>query len=445
MDKQFVEAARPRRPRPRHGAGFSSVLLLNTMIGSGFLSMAFCVQTAGWPLFVLALAVTCFTTHLTSVMLLETGRAVGLDTGDMSEVVEKALGIKWRRVNDACNALICLGAIMSYFNAIGALGADALQDLRHDGGVYVLFATYPGFMVWTVLLFAAPFCFYREYGELEVASCSALALGVVTCVSLVIAACVNPHAIPLYPSSGVASVGVLGNVLYAAVMQYAVFEMYAGLQDRDTTKGRGVVAHSVLGAGAILLLAGLAGCAATSDDVDANVLTSLNNALTTIKILYACVVMHLCFYIPNDFILGRLYAFRVADLNYLQVSDTVHYAASSLCLVVPLAVMASIPRELVDGVFELILALTGEVPIALACFVIPCLAYRAAVLERTPASTPLLGGGAVSEKPVSAAATTATLVFAVVVLVVCPVCTIYQFVDDCVTDGCESYTGRRIR
>ena len=126
MDKQFVEAARPRRPRPRHGAGFSSVLLLNTMIGSGFLSMAFCVQTAGWPLFVIALAVTCFTTYLTSVMLLETGRAVGLDTGDMSEVVEKALGIKWRRVNDACNALICLGAIMSYFNAIGALGADAL-------------------------------------------------------------------------------------------------------------------------------------------------------------------------------------------------------------------------------------------------------------------------------------------------------------------------------
>ena len=111
----------------------------------------------------------------------------------------------------------------------------------------------------------------------------------------------------------------------------------------------------------------------------------------------------------------------------------------------PLALMAAIPRELVDGVFELILALTGEVPIALSCFVIPCLAYRAAVLERTPASTPLLGGGAVSEKPVSAAATTATLVFAVVVLVVCPVCTIYQFVDDCVTDGCASYTGRRIR
>jgi len=300
-------------------------------------------------------------------------------------------------------------------------------------------------MVWTVVLFAAPFCFYREYGELEVASCSALVLAVVTCLALIVAAFVSPHAIPAAPASGVASVGVLGNVLYAAVMQYAVFEMYAGLQDRDTTKGRGVVAHSVLGAGIILLVAGLAGCAATSSDVDANVLTSLNNALTTIKILYACVVMHLCFYIPNDFILGRLYAFRVADLNYLQVSDTVHYAASSLFLIVPLAVMAAIPRALVDGVFELILALTGEIPIALACFVIPCLAYRAAVLERTPATTPLLGGGAVSDKPVSAAATTATLVFAVVVLVVCPVCTIYQFVDDCVTDGCASYTGRRIR
>ena len=169
---------------------------------------------------------------------------------------------------------------------------------------------------------------------------------------------------------------MLGNVLYAAVMQYAVFEMYAGLQDRDTTKGRGVVAHSVLGAGAILLIAGLAGCAATSSDVDANVLTSLNNALTTIKILYACVVMHLCFYIPNDFILGRLYAFRVADLNYLQVSDSVHYAASTLCSGGALVIDGGDPSGLVDDVFELILALTGEVPIALSCFVIPCLAYR---------------------------------------------------------------------
>ena len=71
-------------------------------------------------------------------MLLETGRAVGLDTGDMSGR-SKSTRYQVARINDACNALICLGAIMSYFNAIGALGADALQDLRHDGGIYVLF------------------------------------------------------------------------------------------------------------------------------------------------------------------------------------------------------------------------------------------------------------------------------------------------------------------
>ena len=66
-------------------------------------------------------------------------------------------------------------------------------------------------------------------------------------------------------------------------------------------------------------------------------LTSLNNALdddqNTVRVRHC----HLCFYIPNDFILGRLYAFRVADLNYLQVSDSVHYAASTLFLVAPLA------------------------------------------------------------------------------------------------------------
>jgi hypothetical protein len=437
------DASRARRPRARHGGGLSAILLLNTMIGSGFLSMAFVVQTAGWPLFVIALGVTCLLTYLASVMLLEAGRAVNLDTGDMSEVVEKTLGVRWRRTNDACNALICLGAIMSYFNAIGALGADALQGLRHDGGIYLVFTTYPGFMVFSVLLCAAPFCYYREYGELVVASCSALGLSVITCMSLVAVACVNQQAIPAAPSSWVASVGVLGNVLYASVMQYAVFEMYSGLQHRDATMGRAVLVRSISGAGAILLVSGLAGCAATSNEVNANVLTSLDNSLWTIKLLYACVVLHLCFYIPNDLILGRLYTFRVADLNYLQVLDPVHYAATTLCLALPLSIMAAIPRPLVDGVFELILALTGEVPIALSCFIIPCLAYRAAVLERTPDTTPLLGAAAPSDRPVSAAATTATLVFATVVLIVGPVCTVYQFVDDCVTGGCASYSRLR--
>ena len=87
--------------------------------------------------------------------------------------------------------------------------------------------------------------------------------------------------------------------------------------------------------------------------------------------------------------------------------------------------MAAIPRELVDGVFELILALTGEVPIALSCFVIPCLAYRLRCWSGRRRQRRCSVVVRCLRSPCRRQATTATLIFAVVVLVVCPVCTVH--------------------
>jgi hypothetical protein len=98
----------------------------------------------------------------------------------------------------------------------------------------------------------------------------------------------------------------------------------------------------------------------------------------------------------------------------------------------PLALMASIPRDMVNGVFELCIALTGEIPTTIAALVAPCLAYRAAILDRGEA-----------DAPVSAAQTTAILYGAYFVLFISPIVTLYQFIDDCVDDGCASYDGRR--
>ena len=43
----------------------------------------------------------------------------------------------------------------------------------------------------------------------------------------------------------------------------------------------------------------------------------------------------------------------------------------------------------------------------------------------------------------SAAQTTAILYGAYFVLFISPIVTLYQFIDDCVDDGCASYDGRR--
>ena len=107
-----------------------------------------------------------------------------------------------------------------------------------------------------------------------------------------------------------------------------------------------------------------------------------------------------------------------------------HLLYSAAFLFVPLALMAAIPRDMVNGVFELCIALTGEIPATISAFVAPCLAYKAAVLDR----------GA-DNAPVSPVVTDVILYAAYFILFVAPLVTMYQFIYDCVGDGCSSYGG----
>ena len=208
--------------------------------------------------------------------------------------------------------------------------------------------------------------------------------------------------------------------------------MYASMKTASRPAVKDVVASSIAGGCALLAAMGLAGVAACGADVDSDVLTSLDDSTWLVKVLYVFTITHLLLYIPNDFIIGRLFFWRSWGVNYLQMPEQRHLFNTALFVFGPLALMASIPRDTVDGVFELVIALTGEIPATISAFLAPCLAYKAACLDcDKPVDAP----------PVSRSTVAALLALSAVVLFVAPVVTIADFVSDCLDDGCASYAG----
>ncbi|KAH8049064.1 hypothetical protein JL722_12064 [Aureococcus anophagefferens] len=83
---RWTDESRHDRPKELNNAAFSTVQVLNSMIGSG---------------------------------------AVGHPKGELSEVIEKTLGVPWRKGVDICIALSCLGALLTTTTSSARLAATS--------------------------------------------------------------------------------------------------------------------------------------------------------------------------------------------------------------------------------------------------------------------------------------------------------------------------------
>ncbi|KAH8065238.1 hypothetical protein JL722_2147 [Aureococcus anophagefferens] len=279
---RWTDESRHDRPKELNNAAFSTVQVLNSMIGSGVLSFPYVFANCGWILSILLLGLSAVACYATSIMLLR-GQAVGHPKGELSEVIEKTLGVPWRK-----------GLVVD---------------------------TYAGFMFVVVGLVAAPPCFFREYGEL-------------TPISLL-----SPRSSPSRrrghgqghrqgprhpagPDSWYAPVTLLGNFVYATSMQRRLRDVRA-MEATARPAVKSVVAGAVGCGCSILLVMGLGGVAAIGSDVDSDVLSSLDSKTILVKVLYGA-RSRPCFYIPNDFIIGRLFFWRSWGVNYLQMPEQRH-------------------------------------------------------------------------------------------------------------------------
>lgn len=423
------------RPEERNSAQMASIQLVNTMIGSGILTFPYVFSSTGWVLGVFFLGVFAALNVVSNMMMIETGASVGMEAGDTTEIVEKALGsVLFRRIVEVCVAIEAFGALLSYINVMGDLGASVLfKDVP---------GAYPAVIAACSVLLS-PVCFYRAYGDIAWVSFFSFLLITITVVCISMIGITAAHAVPASPKSLSAFLATLGNFAFSTANQYAVHEAYSSMRGSERPSIGRVIEASASGGSSLLLSLGIGGVAAVgarSNRVTSNVVKALNPDLALTKFLAVVTILHMLLYIPNDFIIMRLYGCRFFDVNPLTIPRARYNALTFFLLLIPATLMASIPRADVVGVFQLVVSLTGSLPIALGVYFVPIYAFKVACLDTKsrddapPSLFPFL-----RKHPWL---TYACLSLSLLTFTVVPSLTIWFYVYDCQHTSCSAFGHR---
>ena len=259
-DLVWSDPERRELAEEQNSYAFSTVQLVNSMIGSGILSFPFVFANAGLPISLLLLSFFGYLVYVTSHMLMVTGDAVGRPEGGLSEAVTLALGSTWRYTLDLCVVLVTFGALLTYLNVIGSLGALLFSPMRHDG-IFIL--NYAGCIVLSTLFFA-PVCFLRSYGELaKISAVSMIAIALTTLAVLVksLGSDSINKGLTIAPSAWYQPIALLGNYAYSTNIQNYVFENIQAMQPDVKLQKNQVVGVAISLGVTLLVFMGVSGSA----------------------------------------------------------------------------------------------------------------------------------------------------------------------------------------
>mmetsp|Transcript_28030 Transcript_28030/g.56523 ORF Transcript_28030/g.56523 Transcript_28030/m.56523 type:complete len:444 (-) Transcript_28030:394-1725(-) len=414
-------------PAEVNGWVLTGIQVLNSMLGSGILAFPYTLSQTGGVFF--AINILLFSTAVlgTSAMLIEAGKRKGIL--NLSHLTEALFGRVVAQILNACIIASFFGCLFTYFNVIGALGSEVMRQWTGSDG---FLTSYSGCMsfVWTCVL---PLVMFRSYGELSWVSIGSLAFIVLIVLFVLVEGQVEAtgsgggfEIASALPSTWFSVLEALGTFAYASSVQSLVFEAYLSTKKEDKPlfiKGSLVLA---VGLGASLLSCMAAfGYGAFGKDCASDVLTNFDSSKPSVQAAMLLVVLHLALYIPNAFVILRLYVLESVGVNVLALERKRFVAVTVALMLIPLVVMASVPDSDVAGVFSYTIDLTGDIPTGFSCFVLPAALYVKVFADRRSNLWYL-----------------ACLVVALgaVLMVVCPVVSTVKFVEACRShDGCSSY------
>lgn len=349
--------------------------LTNSMLGAGILAFPYHLAKVG-------VLVTLFTFGMLGVCMYFTMNLM-LDCGikrnifDYALLVEDVLGRRMQLYLDLSIALCCMGNVMSYMNVIGEMGATVLREWSHHENIFV--DTYAGFLIIFLLIVEFPFIFYKNFGDITWLSYFSLFL--MSSVIIVFVGWEGQiesdkfHIPNWWPASISRVLGQLGTWSYAYAIQYATFEAYIAMTPEAKEKWPLTVKLCV-GFGALLLLCmAFLGYAAFGQNCKSDIMSNFDSNKWEVQAGQMAVVVHLLANMPNDFVLMRLFFLRALNMDAGDLDWPRFSAVSIFLFAVPLFLMAVIPAGDVGGTFLLVINLTGDIPTAFACFVVPAVLW----------------------------------------------------------------------
>jgi amino acid permease len=112
--------------------------------------------------------------------------------------------------------------------------------------------------------------------------------------------------------------------------------------------------------GAALLTAMAAfGYGAFGSDCESDIVGNFDVSQTSVQVAFTIVVLHLALYIPNAFVILRLFVLDSVGVNVLAMDQKSFVVVTMALFAVPFVIMATVPSDDVAGVFSYTLDLTG--------------------------------------------------------------------------------------
>jgi len=407
----------------------TGIQCLNSMLGSGILAFPYALSKVGWVVFTLEILFFATTVFASSAMLLEVGQRKRLL--NFSVVTEHVFGPLVAKILKFAIVASTIGALMSYLNVIGSLGSSVVMNWGYDGS---FLASYSGFMLVAAALIA-PLTLFRSYGELTPISLLSLAF-IILLVFFVMGEGLWLNDGVLYtaqtwPLSWTTPVVTLGTFAYAGSLQTVIFEAYVSTREDDKPNFISATLTLAVGCGFLLLVLMAAfGYGAFGSECESDIMSNFNSNFVIVQLAQLMTVLHLTFYIPNAFIIMRLFACELFGYNPLTLKTPAFTGVTLSLWAFPVLVMAWIPKDDVGGLFAFIIDITGDLPVGFSAFVLPAALYIK-VFDDLPVET----GKAVFMHHASRV----ILVLGFVLMVACPVADSYYFIKACITDTCSTY------
>ena len=167
----------------------------------------------------------------------------------------------------------------------------------------------------------------------------------------------------MWPDSSLDVLQQLGTFAYAYSCQYVLFEAYVAMTPEAKKNVDWTVFGSVVWGGTLLTLMAIFGYGAFGQDCESDIMVNYNVSYSSVQFALLVVCLHLLFYIPNDFIIMRLFALSIFKINPLTMPFSSYATVTFFLFGIPLVLMASIPEEDALGAFSLIIDLSGDIPI----------------------------------------------------------------------------------
>lgn len=415
-------------PKAHNSWWATGIQCLNSMLGSGILAIPYTLSKVGWVLFTLEILFFATVVFASSAMLLEVGQRKGLL--NFSAVTEHVFGARVASVLKFSIVASTNGALMSYLNVIGSLGASVVQHWGFSGS---FLASYSGFML-SMAAVITPLTLFRSYGEITPISLMSLFFIVIIVIFVLgeglwlnSGVLYTAQAWPLYWT---APIGTLGTFAYSGSLQTVIFEAYLSTREDDKPKFISASLALAVGCGFLLIvLMGAFGYGAFGSECESDIMSNFSSGLVVVQLAQLVVVLHLTFYIPNAFIIMRLFACELVGCNPLTL-EWPSFAAITLVLwAFPVLVMTWIPEADVEGVFAYIIDLTGDLPIGFSAYALPAALYIKVVgLPKEPGTAKYMYYFS-----------RVIFVLGLVLITACPVVDTYYFLKACITGTCSSY------